>query len=55
MRLKPAADPSIFPEIAEWALTSALLLTMGAFLAGFAVHQADLLVSTLITHGHLLG
>ena len=55
MRLKPAADPSIFPEIAEWALTSALLLTMGVFLAGFAFHQADQLFSALITHRHLLG
>jgi hypothetical protein len=50
MKLHLLADPSALPEIAELSLSLVLLLTMGLFLGGFALKQADQVVSHVRTH-----
>jgi hypothetical protein len=50
MRLRLDADPSVIPELTEFSLGLVLLITMGLFLGGFAVKQADQVISQTIAH-----
>lgn len=50
MDLKQAGRPSSLPELTELSLSLVMLVVMGLFVGGFAVHEGHDVISRIVTH-----